>query len=187
MEPDATDEALLRATACRPEAFGEFYRRHEAAMLVFFVRRTRDAETAADLTAEVFAAALQSAHRFRPGPQPAVAWLYAIANHKLASSRRRGRVADRARRRLGMEPIVLTDENLERVEALADAQRAGAVVDRLLDDLPADQREAIRLRVLDERGYDDIATELRASPAVIRQRVSRGLTALRNDLSGERP
>lgn len=89
MEPDATDEALLRAAARRPEAFGEFYRRHEAAMLVFLVRRTRDAEAEADLTAGVFAAALQSAHRFRPGPRPAVAWLYAIAHHKLASSRRR--------------------------------------------------------------------------------------------------
>ena len=118
----------------------------------------------------------QSAHRFRPGPQPAVAWLYAIANHKLASSRRRGRVADRARRRLGMEPIVLTDENLERVEALADAQRAGEVVGRSAraaarrsarGDPPARPRRA-RLR-----GHRRRAA---LSTAVIRQRVSRGLT-----------
>lgn len=61
------DEALLRATAeGDADAFAGFYRRHEEGMLLFFLRRTRDAETAADLTAEVFAAALGSSARFRP-------------------------------------------------------------------------------------------------------------------------
>jgi RNA polymerase sigma-70 factor (ECF subfamily) len=46
----ATDEELLALSARQPEAFGVFYRRHENAMLVFFLRRTRSAETAADLT-----------------------------------------------------------------------------------------------------------------------------------------
>jgi hypothetical protein len=42
-------------------------------MLVFFLRRTSSAELAADLTAEVFAAALASSRRFRPGKNPAAA------------------------------------------------------------------------------------------------------------------
>src|SRR4051812_15469684 len=92
-----SDDELLLASARDPDAFAAFYRRHENAMLLFFLRRTANAELAADLTAEVFAAALGSARRFRGGRGPAVAWLFAIANHKLASSRRRGRVEDRAR------------------------------------------------------------------------------------------
>jgi RNA polymerase sigma-70 factor (ECF subfamily) len=178
-----SDEMLLSSTPLCPEAFGTFYRRHENAMLVFFLRRTANAETAADLTAEVFAAALSSIRRFRPGSRPAVAWLYAIANHKLKSSRRRGRVEDRARRKLGMQPLLLTDEALERVEALADAQRSAEVLAELLADLPADQREAIRLRIVEEREYDEIAVELRCSEAVVRQRVSRALGALRIELA----
>lgn len=179
------DEALLDLSRSRPEAFGAFYRRHENAMLLFFLRRTASAETAADLTAEVFAAALESVGRFHPQRGSAVAWLYGIANNKLAASRRRGQVEDQARRRLRMEPLVLDDEALERVEALADSQRSAALLADLLSALPVEQHEAVRARVLEERPYQLIAQELRCSPAVIRQRVSRGLKSLRAGLPQE--
>jgi len=185
LPPGRSDEVLLRLTPDDPEAFAAFYRRHENAMLVFFLRRGANAEVAADLTAEVFAGALTSVRRFRPGRQPALAWLYAIANHKLSSSRRHGRVEDRARSRLGMEPIVLTDDALEAVEALADAERGTQVIADLLAQLPAGQCEALRMRIVDEREYVDIAGELLCSPAVVRQRVSRALKSLRRDLSKE--
>lgn len=44
----------------------------------------RDPETATDLTAETFAAALAGVGRFDPGRGAAVGWLYGIANHQLA-------------------------------------------------------------------------------------------------------
>jgi RNA polymerase sigma factor (sigma-70 family) len=180
-----SDEDLLAASEREPEAFGDFYRRHERGMLLFFLRRTSSAEVAADLTAEVFAAALGSAHRFRPGAKPAAAWLYGIANYKLASSYRRGRVEERARKRLQAEPLILTDDALERVEALADAERARKIVSDLLEQLPPDQQEAVRAHVLDERPYKEIATDLEISQAVVRQRVSRGLRSLRAGLGEE--
>lgn len=180
------DEALLEATAKGDaEAFGAFYRRHEDAMLLFFLRRTRGADTAADLAAEVFAAALVSCKRFRPGSKPAVAWLYGIAGKKLAGSRRRKRIEDRARRRLRMDPLVLTDEALERVEALADAEQSAEVLKRLLRELPTDQHAAVRARIVEERSYEEIALELECSPSVVRQRVSRGLRTLRDEISEE--
>lgn len=180
-----SDENLLAATAHQPEAFGVFYRRHERAMLVFFLRRTSTAEIAADLTAEVFAAALGSARRFRKGGKPAVAWLYGIANNKLASSYNRGQVEERARKRLHAEPLVLTDEALERVEALADAQRSAEVIGELLAGLPPEQRDAVRAHILDDQPYEEIARDLETSQAVVRQRVSRGLRTLRMNLSKE--
>jgi hypothetical protein len=66
---EASDGELLALTAREPEAFGVFYDRFEAAVLAFFYRATGRADVAADLTAEVFAAALQSADavRFRSG------------------------------------------------------------------------------------------------------------------------
>lgn len=180
-----SDEELLAACARQPEAFGAFYRRHERAMLVFFLRRTAGPELAADLTAEVFAAALGSAKRFKPGRKPAVAWLYGIANHKLISSYKRGVVEERGRRRIGAEALVLTDDALERVEELADAQRGAEVVKELLERLPLEQRDAVSAHILDDRPYRDIASDLATSQAVVRQRVSRGLRAMRANLSKE--
>src|SRR5918998_4925990 len=119
MEDARSDETLLAALATEPEAFAPFYRRHVAPLLAYFVRRTGSAELAADLTAETFAAALDGVRRFDPARGPAVGWLYGIARRQLSHALRRGAVEDRARKRLGMQPLVLTDEALERVEALA--------------------------------------------------------------------
>lgn len=170
------DDDLLRRTPSEPEAFTAFYRRHERAMIGYFVRRTRDPELAADLTAETFAAALVSAGRYRPGRAPAVAWLYGIARHKLQRSFERQRVEDAARRRLRLPPLELTDELLETVARIGADERARV----LLEHLPADQAEAVQARVIDELPYETLAARMRCSESVVRKRVSRGLATLRS-------
>ena len=166
LRPETPDEELLRAAATRPDAFGTFYRRHLRAVLAFLVHRTGNREIAADLCAEVFAAALEGAERYDPSRAPARAWLFGIAQHKLQESWRRGQVESAARQRLGMPVRELTDDDLARVEELADLHRRGGLAGTLVDGLPADQRAAIVARVLDERDYRDIARELRCSEAV---------------------
>jgi RNA polymerase sigma factor (sigma-70 family) len=172
----SSDEELLRASRRAPAAFGVFYERYEERVLRYFLARVGDAEVAADLTAETFAAALAGTRRFRARKGPAAAWLFGIARNTLAMSQRRGRVEARARRRIGTPLLVLTDELVERIEALG----GGAL--ELVEELPADQRDAVRARVVDEREYADIAKDLRCSEAVIRKRVSRGLARLRDQL-----
>lgn len=179
--PDATDAELLALSAENPEAFGVFYDRFERQVLAFFWRATRRADVAADLTAEVFTAALSAAESYRPELGSARAWLFGIARHELADTWARGRVEDRARRRLGMEPLVLNDEQLERIEQLEDD--ADGVVLKLLADLPEDQRTAIEARVIGEEGYEELAARLSCSESVVRQRVSRGLRSMRARLS----
>ena len=106
------------------------------AVLAYFSRRTRDPELSADLCAETFAAALANRHRFRPGQAPATAWLFGIGSKKLADSQRRGYAEMRARRRLGMERIELSDADLARIDRLGAGDDARAWMDRLR----ADQR-----------------------------------------------
>jgi RNA polymerase sigma-70 factor (ECF subfamily) len=106
-------------------------------------------------------------------------WLLGIARNKLRESQRRGRVEDSSRRRVGAEPVSLTDADLERVEELASLD---ADIIPLVEALPATLRGALTERVLHERPYQDIALELRCSESVVRQRVSRALRALRSQL-----
>ena len=177
-----SDAALLAAARSDPEAFGRFYDRYEAAVAGYFMRRMAAPEVAADLTAEVFAHALAASGRYRPQGPTAAVWLFAIARNTLASSARRGRVEARARARIGMAVIELQDDSLARL-GTAEGERW---VLEMLDGLPADQREAVRARVLDERKYTDIARELRTSELVVRKRVSRGLAKLRERMEGPR-
>lgn len=172
-----SDSELLLAARTSSEPFGVFYERHVASVLGFFRRRVPGPEEAFDLTAETFAAALASVPRFEPGPEPPRAWLFAIARHKLSEGVRRNRVQDEARRLLAMQPIELDDEAIEILERATTAP-----VLELLESLGPDQRDAIQAHHLEERGYAEIAADLRCSESVVRKRVSRGLAVLQAQL-----
>jgi RNA polymerase sigma factor (sigma-70 family) len=167
-----SDDALL--TSGDPEAFGVFYDRHVRDVLAYMMRRTGDPETAADLTAETFAAAIVARRRYRPGKVPANGWLFTIAQRRLVDHQRRGYAEQRLRRRLGMERRVPGEEDTAMIRLLGD----GEAVERLRT-LPADQRTAVRARVVDERDYAEIAAGEGVPETAVRMRVSRGLATLR--------
>ena len=172
-----SDRELLLASRADGAGFDVFYRRHWEAVLAFHGGRVRDPELAADLTAETFAAALVAVRDpSRELPESPVAWLFTIAHRKFVDSFRRGRVEHEARQRLAFERMEITDEAIERIDAIVGSTD---VLAHLAAQLPADQFQALRARVIDERDYEDIAGELRCSPALVRVRVSRALRTLR--------
>jgi RNA polymerase sigma factor (sigma-70 family) len=177
---DVCDDELLAGQDVA--SFALFYRRHVDAMLGFFSRRTRDAELAADLTAETFAAALAGRARYKPELGSAASWLFAIGMNKLVDAQRRGRAQRRAQRRLGMERIELDDEDIARIDALGDDPGVLA----WLETLEPAQREAISAHVVDEQSYGEIAERQHVSQAAVRKRVSRGLAAARERMGSRR-
>ena len=80
-----------------------------------------------------------------------------------------------------MQPIDLTNADIERIERLGEDTAW-----RLLDDLAPDQRAAIQAHVVDELSYEEIAESLHVSSGVVRQRVSRGLAAVRGRMGASR-
>jgi len=176
-DADLEEAELLAAAGCGDDAaFAAIYRRYLPLVLRWCWRETGNRELAADLAAEVFAVALTAARRYRADQGPVAPWLLGIARNKLRESRRRGRVEDAARRRLGVAPAAITDTDLERVEELASLDED--IMARVAE-LPEDQRRALVSRVVEERSYEEIASELRCSELAVRQRVSRGLRTLR--------
>jgi DNA-directed RNA polymerase specialized sigma24 family protein len=145
-------------------AFERVLAGHVDDLLGFLVRRTRDPQAAADLTAETLAAALLAPRRDRPERRPAGAWLQALALDRLAEAQRRGAVEQTARRRLGMERIVLTADDAARIGALAEHRAVALWVPRLPPgppgERPATEDVPTRLRIqlrdaaqrLDRRG-----------------------------------
>lgn len=177
--PLPTDRDLLVAARTDVAAFATFYDRHEAPLLAFLIRATRNAETAADVAGEVFAVLLREVGRGTAIDEPR-GWLYAVARRKVIDGVRRGAVDAAVRRELGIQPVVLTGAAIDRIHELGDDTTVRAC--EALAELPADQRAAVQARVLDELTYDEIAARLRVSEAVVRKRVSRGLAGLRRRL-----
>ncbi len=147
-------------------------------LLQFLVRRTGDAEIAADLWGETFAQALASRGRFRGDQEQAIARLYTIARRQLGRYYRRGKAECRAMQRLGMErPAMSAEAEAQLVErAGLDEMRVAIAVG--VATLADHTREAIMLRVVEELPYSDLASRLAISEQAARLRVSRGMRAL---------
>lgn len=162
-----------------PDDFTWLYRRHAQSLLLYFQRRVYEPELARDLLAETFEGAIAGGPGFRGGSRNELSgWLWSIARNTLAEQRRREAGERGRRRRLERPRAALSDREIERVEELAGLAELREAVARRLEDLPREQREAVRLRVLEDLSYGEIATRMQTSSDTARARVSRGLRAL---------
>lgn len=173
-----SDAELIRAARTDATAFRELYDRYAEQVHGYHLRRTRDLHAAHDLTAETFAQAWLARRRFRDrAGGSAGPWLFGIARNLLAQSVRRRRIELRACERIGL---------LERL----DEPRVGAEpedvllegLDEALAELPAGERDAVELRVIDGLPYDAVAADLATTEGAARVRVARGLGRLRQRL-----
>jgi RNA polymerase sigma factor (sigma-70 family) len=177
-----------------PDAFVALYRRESKLVLRFCARQVLDAESAVDLCAETFAQAFRGRGSFRgTTEEEARAWLLTIARRQIARYLKKGVLDKRAREALGIVTPRLQEgeaEEIERQLGLAPLREALA---EGLERLGGEQREALRLRVVEERPYPEVASSLGVSEATARARVSRGLRALaagvelRSLTEGDRP
>jgi RNA polymerase sigma-70 factor, ECF subfamily len=179
----ASDAELLRESRRRPDAYVEVCERH-AVDLAGWLRKQVGANEADDLLAETLARGWYARKRFRdPGNGSAGAWLQAIAGNVVREYRRRGAIELRARDKLGL-PVVtdrsVEEEAVERIAATAEV----AALDGSISSLPAEQRSALELRVVDELDYDEIGSRLGITTTTARTRVHRALKSLRVTITG---
>jgi RNA polymerase sigma factor (sigma-70 family) len=176
-----SDASLLQDAERDPAAFPELYARHVSAVHGWLRRRLDWA--ASDLTAETFARAWLLRKRFRDDRDgSALPWLLGIAARLLADAVRRERIDTRARARLGLPVDLASEDGYAEVEARLSPQVA---LDQALRSLPAHERQAVELRVIDELPYGQIAQRLDIRPAAARLRVSRALRRLAVSVSRE--
>ena len=177
-------EAVILPTD--PDAFAALYDRHAPDVLRWFTRRTTSLDVAADLTAETFAQAYLGRRNYRPDRGEPGAWLFGIARHVLARSIRRRGIEDRARRKLGVDPVGVPDLAYERVEQLADLATVRPALIEAMGRLSPRLREAVRLRVVEGLPFERVAERLGCSIVAARVRVTRGMQQLLEQMEGER-
>jgi RNA polymerase sigma-70 factor (ECF subfamily) len=158
----------------------QLYDRHAAELLAFFVRRTFEPEVAVDLLAETFAAAFTDRSQFRgQADGTARSWLFAVGRRRLLDFYRRGYIERRALTRLGVERRGLTDSEYDRIEDLAASRALREAIGEAFGSPRAAERDVLRLRIVEERTYREVANELGISEQTARARASRALRTLR--------
>lgn len=168
-----------------PADLTRLYERSARPLLVFFQRRVDDPEVAVDLMSDCFTIALERRAQFRDGDDALSGWLWSIAQSVLREYERRDESARRWASRLGRERRSLTDKEIERIEELAASEGIREAVVRSLDRLPDDQREAVRLRVVEGLPYAEVAARLGLTASGTRTRVTRAMRTLRGMLEGQ--
>jgi RNA polymerase sigma factor (sigma-70 family) len=182
-DPGPAASWFVRARENRAR-FADVYREYHQQVLRYFARRTSDPEIAFDLMAETFAELFAHIAEFRGATEEqGRAWMWTVARHQLYRWRERGVVERRGLERLGVLFAAFGPDEYERIEDLADLQRVRPQLADALDRLCADQRTALTLRVVEHRGYDEIALACGATEQVVRARVSRGLRELEKSLA----
>lgn len=153
------------------------FRRHYEQVFRYLRRRTETEEQAEELTQAVFADAAERLHDFEPGQTPVLAWLYTVAQRRLA---------DRARR-AGRSPETLSSVDALRAHPVEEATYGPAVAQALKEAiglLPIGQRQVVVMKLLQERPFAEIAPLVGATEAACKMRFARGLEALRAELAG---
>jgi len=164
-----------------PDLFELFYREHVEQVQRFVARRVESRERAADLTAEIFLAAIESAHRYRPRSGSPKAWLYGIARVLVANDRRRqGR--ERAREEKFSGSVLLDEEDAARMDARIDAAARSRSLYTAMDRLPEAERAVLELVALDELTVVEAAAAAGVRPVTARVRLHRARRKLRAEL-----
>ena len=168
--------------ASDPDAFEAFYRRHIEAVERFVARRVGDPHLAADLIAEIFLAAIDSAHTYRAGRGDPARWLYGVARNVVAAERRRKarelRVASRISGRAFVDDDDLADL-IERIDAEAQARRLYQAMDRLDDD----DHDLLEMVAIDGLAIREAARLLGMTHGAARVRLHRARRLLREQLA----
>lgn len=171
----------VRRIGTDPAAFEAFYRAHVDAVERFVVRRVPDAHRAADLTAEVFLAAIESADGYRPARGAPLAWLYGVARNVVAADRRRhGRELDAAQRFAGRR--LVDQDDIARMEDRIDAEAQAGELYLALDRLSEAERAVLELVSVDGLSVRDAARVLGIRPVTARVRLHRARQRLHEQL-----
>lgn len=118
-----------------PDAFETFYREHLALVQRFVARRVTDPHLAADLTAEVFLAAIDTASSYRADRGTPAAWLTGVARNVVAAEFRRQKKDKEVVRRVAGRRL-LDPDSLAAIESRIDSARESRRLYDALASLP---------------------------------------------------
>lgn len=165
-----------------PDAFEDFYRTHIEAVQGFIVRRVADPYLAADLTADVFLAAIDSADFYRPKRGAPIGWLFGIARNVVAAEHRRSVRERRAASRIPPSAELVASDDLARLHQRIDAEAERRRLYLAMNRLSPGERAVLELVALDGLAVQEAARALGLRAATARVRLHRARRRMQSEL-----
>ena len=175
LKKEADERLLIEAAQHDPARFADLYELNFERVYAYIVKRVRDRAETEDLTAEVFHQALANLKRFEWRGIPFAAWLFRIAANLISDRRQRsGReIADDEK----IDAAQVSPAEIEEVERRA-------TLFKLVDTLPAEQKNVVVLRFVEQKSIKEVAREIRKTEGAVKQLQFRALSNLRARMEG---
>lgn len=186
-DPHRVARDLMRRVVERDKAaFGELYDRFSGSLLGVIMTVLKNRQEAEDVLQEVFVTVWKKAAAYDPDLGTPLSWLMAVARNQ---SYDRYRSLRRKRESKEQKEEELRERLSDRIEQhwgvglQSDELQA---IQKALDRLSPEQREAIEMIYVEGRTQQEAAEELQEPLGTIKARVRRGLARLRELLSRTR-
>jgi RNA polymerase sigma-70 factor, ECF subfamily len=157
------------------------YVEHGEELRRFLLGILKDSQLTSDVLQATFVKMVERGHETRASSRKA--WLFRVAYHEAMAYRRREGVGSKVLRRIADSPAWHTggaagssDEPLLRLESVQAVREA-------LKDLPAEQRQIVRMRIYEEKTFATIAKELKIPLGTALGRMRAALIKLRARLT----
>ena len=176
------DQALLaRVADGDSRALDALYDRYARVVYGVALRILGEAEPAEDVVQETFWRVWRRARTFESGRGKVAAWIFGIAHNLSVDELRRQRSRPRPVYDTDTTPVLRGRED-SRLDVVADAleKERGRLIESALQNISADQREAIELAYFGGLSQSEIAERLQSPIGTIKTRIRLGLRKLRD-------
>lgn len=165
------DKQLVAAAQLDSSAFGPIYEKYVDKIYTYiFFRVNQHAETAEELTAEVFTRALQHLHKYTFQGYPYSSYLYQIARTICVDQYGKGHIVD-----IDEVIVVDGDSGTDSAELRAEIM----LLWQYIEELPLETQELLQLRYIEDLPYEDIAIVTGKKAPAIRKTISRAIQTLK--------
>lgn len=165
---------IIKAAREDPKAFGELYKLYVEPVFRYLYSRVGNVHEAEDITAQAFLVAFESFDRFREDRHFA-SWLFTIARNK---------AMDHFRQRKNLssfdEATNIPVEN-DPLSGVIQVEQMAAL-SKLIQALPEEDRELLRLRFLAAMSFPEIAHFLHRNEGAVKKSIYRLLARLHSQL-----
>jgi RNA polymerase sigma factor (sigma-70 family) len=138
-----------------PSVVAALYLEHADELRAFLTGVLRNGDLAGEVLQATFTRAIEAGHTARE--ETLKGWLFRVALNEALAVKRRQKVHDRSLREIAAGNLskVRSDSPVENVLRWETVERIRAA----LEDLPAEQRQVVRMRMYEEKTFAEIAQE----------------------------
>jgi RNA polymerase sigma-70 factor (ECF subfamily) len=171
------DSAQVERAYGDPQAFGALYDRYVQSIYRYLASRLRDGEAAQDLTSQTFLSAFEALPRYRHnGHFPA--WLFSIARSKLVDHVRK------ENRQNGVWLASAGADTFDPLQEIVQHERIAALRS-VIESLPEEEQELLRLRYVAELSFSDIAVLLKRNEDAVKKTLYRLLARMHSRMESK--